>query len=415
MPESTLGLLFEIAADASKAETGLKKFTSSLDQSLGLAKGSVKAYSEILDLHFGFAEGTILKTARAMAYVGQGVQAAAKDLVYLGGAAAGVTTIAVLLAKRWSDAGTAIYEAHEKTGLAAEKLSGLRVAAMRNRESFETLAVTLARMEKNLSVGLANPASEAGKVLHALFGTTKQLNDLALLPVDAQIAKVTQRIYGLNNIGERNAALTALMGRGWMQVNSTMGDLGEKGYDPLIAKAKLLNQFFDAEAAARARQFGFELAQMKIQVEALALGVGQKLVPVLSQLIFLAEVKVQQGLGKTLVQATRDAAAGVFNLIATLNLGGMAHESYREGVAGITLALAGGSKETQGMTDALVAQLAEIDKLVRAQKRQEEGHQAVTRAKKEEKTETAEILRLASELGLATATTDAEYREYLKT
>lgn len=387
---STLGLLFEISADPKAAENALANFGHSIDK------------------YIGAAQGTAAKTGAAFV-------AAGKDLLYVGGIAAGLVTSAVLLAKRWSDAGTAIYEAAEKTGLSAEKLSGLRVAAERNRESFEALAMTLARMEKNLSVGLSNPASDAGKILHGLFGTTKELNDLALLPMDAQIAKVTQRIYGLSNVGERNTALTALMGRGWVQVNSTMQDLGEKGYDPLIARAKALNQFFDAEAAARARQFGFELDEMKIRVEGLALGIGEKLIPSMSQLIFLTEVKLQQSLGKNLKQALRDAAAGLLWMNAQVLAMPAGLERAGTRINDVTVALAGGAKETQGMTDALIAQQVEIEKLIRAQKAQRESHQAVTQAKKEEKTETAEILRLASELGLATATTDAEYREYLKT
>jgi hypothetical protein len=329
MPSETLGLLFEIGADPSKAQAALAKFSAALDRDLGLATGSTQK----------FAAGAL---------------AAGKDLLYLGGVAAGVAAGALALANRWAEAGSAIFEASEKTGLSAASLSGLRTTAKLLNEDFGAVTVTLGRMGRNIEAGLRAPSSEAGKALQGLFKSSDELQKLGLLPLDQRIAEVTKRIFTLNSVSQQNLELQALTGRGYNEVRSTLQELGKGGYDPLIAKAKALGQFFDAEAAERARKFNIQMKELQGTFEALSLSIGQRLVPAMSQLVLLTEIKLQQGLGKTLVQALRDAAAGALWFAAALDPMITKTDAWKDEVDKLALSIAGGKGEIQAMTDALV-------------------------------------------------------------
>jgi len=340
MADTVLGLLFEISADPSKAQAAISKLASTIDRDLGLAAGTTKKF-------------------------GEGAAAAGKDLLYLGGAAAGAVAGALALANKWAEAGAAIFEASEKTGLAAKNLSGLRVTTKLLDEDFGALVLTLGRMEKNITVGLRQPGEAAGKTLKGLFKSTDELNRLALLPMDDRVAAVVKRIFQLNDVGERNLALTNMSGRGYMQVLSSLQELAKGGYDPLIVRAKALGQFFDEQSAARAREFRIQLQQMKAEVSGLGLAIGKDLVPALRQLIGLAEIKLQQSLGKNLVQATRDAAAGMFRLFIAVQSLGTSEVLVGEQMDKMTLAIAGGKKETQAMTDLFVNLRAMTDALAK--------------------------------------------------
>lgn len=355
MAENVLGLIFEIAADASKATKEIDAFASKLDSGLGLATGKAREYAGQIDKHFGFAEGSILK-------VGQASMAAGKDLLILGGIAGGVAAGALALANKWAEAGTAIFEASEQTGLAADKLSGLHATAQVLDESTQALDQTLIKMGRNIESGLREPAGAAGKNLQELFKSSDELRRLGLMPLDAQIETVSKKIFGLNSVSQQNIQLAALAGRGYNEVRSTLAELGANGYDPLIERAKRLGQFFDKDSARRARQFRIELRQIKTQMEGMALVAGQALVPTLTQLIALLSVKLGQSFGENAQQSLRDYAAGIFNIAAKYSVAGLVSETFRQGVDRATLAIAGGNEETQKMTDQMVA----TDAMVRA-------------------------------------------------
>jgi hypothetical protein len=325
----TLKLLFEIAADPSKAESALERFSSGMTKHLGVS-------------------------SEATAKLGHDVSEAAKDLGVLGGAAAGLAAGALVLANRWAEAGTAVYEASEKTGISAEKLSGLRTTARLLDEDFSAVTVTLARMGRNIEAGLRVPSGEAGKALQALFKSSDELNKLGMMPLEQRIAEVSKRIFALNSTSQQNLELQALTGRGYMQVRSTLQELAKGGYDPLIEKAKALGEFFDEDAARRARAFRIEWQQLKVTMDGLALSLGQQLVPAMMQLVMLTEVKLQQSLGQTLLQAARDVAAGLLRITTGLATLGASELFFSERMEKLTLAVAGGKDETQAMTDSLI-------------------------------------------------------------
>jgi len=401
----TLGLYFEIAADPSKGIKAVEDFTASVENRLGAARGSFGLIAGDIERKWGLAEGSIART-------GVAAQAAAKDLAYLAAGAGALAAGALALANNWAQAGTEIFEAAEKTGISAEKLSGLRATAKVLDENFGALTITLGRMGRNIESGLRNPAGDAGKVLQSLYKNTTELRELGLKPLDDRIAAVNQRIFALNNVAQQNLALTALSGRGYNEVRSTLQELALRGYDPLIERAKQLGQYFDEQSAARARQFRIELQTMKAEVSGLGLAIGRDLVPALSQWVMLTDVKLQQSLGKNLKQALRDTFAGAVDLqLQILTLGG-GFGLVSDKIDALTLGLAGGKEETQAMTDRLVSLNAMVQANIKGTGELGEVHK---KKAADEASEVGTIAALFSRLQAELETTDSSYKRYLTT
>lgn len=280
--QNTLGLYFEIAADPSKGQKAVEDFASSVEKSLGAAKGSFGLITSDIEEKFKLSQGSIART-------GVAAQAAAKDLAYLAAGAGALTAAALGLAKQWADTGTEIFEANEKTGFAIQKLSGLHATAKLLGESTQTLDLTLVRLGRNIEAGLRSPAGEAGKTLQSLFKNTEELRTLGLKPTEDQVALVTKKIFELNSTSQQNIVLTGLAGRGYNEVRSTLKELGTGGYDPLIEKAKQLGLFYTPEEAAKARAFVAEMKAMRLEMAALGMTIGREAVPFFEQFFIRLE------------------------------------------------------------------------------------------------------------------------------
>jgi len=241
MPESTLGLLFEISADPSKAEGALARFTSGTMGQLAILTGGI--------------------TATGGALLAMSLKAA--------------------------QAGTEIYEASEKTGISAEKLSGLRINAKLLGESFDSVVMAVGRAERNIATGLGDSSSKAGKDLRELMGSAQAVTKFGLLPMEDRVALVTKRIFEMTDVGERNRLLIEFFGRGALQNMSILQKLAEEGYDPAIARAKQLGQFFTPEKAAEMRQYLVEYQSAKANLEGISMVIGAKAIPAFGQLMGL--------------------------------------------------------------------------------------------------------------------------------
>jgi len=253
-----LSLLFEINADPSRAQAAIEKFKASSLAELGsFQSGAQSAFGSIVG-PAGIAVGAIT----------------------------GISTALFEMAQHAAEVAHEIGKASEVTGISEKALSGLRVISGETRESFETLSASLGRAGRNITVGLADPSSQAGKILKALF-TEAQVQSLQLIPVEQRIQTVVKRIFELNDEGERNLALSAFLGRGWQTNIETLKILGDQGYAPAIQKAKALGQLYGPEERRKAEEFDKAWADMKLTFSAVALEVGTKLIPVLTELLRL--------------------------------------------------------------------------------------------------------------------------------
>lgn len=256
---NVLGLLFEINADPSNAQAAIDRFKAS-------SAASMTSFSSITSSALNAITGP---TAIAIG---------------------GITALGTALfaaSKKAAEMGSQIYEASEKTGISAEKLSGLRINSKLLGESFDSLTLSLGRAGKNIAEGLGDASSKAGKDLLGLLGSQKAVMEFGLMPMEDRVASLTKRIFEQTDVGERNRLLMEFFGRGALQNISTLQKLAEEGYDPAIARAKQFGQFFTGESAAQMRQYVVELESAKAQIEGLAITIGGKAAPAFTKLLGL--------------------------------------------------------------------------------------------------------------------------------
>lgn len=201
------------------------------------------------------------------------------------GSVAGLAGGMFALAVRAADVGSKIYEGSEKTGIAASQMSGLMAITKETGGNFEGLTTALARAGVNLEKGIIAPGAGAGKILAQVMGGAKNLSDLGLKPLGDRIQVVLSHIFAMNDTGQRNVALSALLGRGWMENVSSLKLLAEQGYAPAIAQAKRMSMFFDDNAARQAKQFKVALADIEAQFSGMGVAIGQSALPAFSRLM----------------------------------------------------------------------------------------------------------------------------------
>jgi hypothetical protein len=204
----------------------------------------------------------------------------------LAGLALGVTAVGgglFALAQKAAEYGSKIYEAKEKTGIAAGQLSGIMALTKEVGGNFDSLTNSLARAGANLS-GISEHGAKAAGSTTFLARAAKEAGDSGLKPMGDRIQSVLAQVFKWNNEGDRNKALSELLGKGWMENVSTLKLLAEQGYAPAIAAAQRLGIYFDDVSARQAKEFRVALADLEGQASGLGLKIGSELIPKLLSL-----------------------------------------------------------------------------------------------------------------------------------
>ncbi len=260
MADDVLSMLFKLDADPHAAAEALEGFQGKVEGIVGSLTNSFNGLGGVITRSLGGISPLAMVAAVGIAALAGGM---------------------IELAKRSAEAGAKIYELHEITGLSAEALSGMSAYAKLTGESLDSLGMAMGRMGKSIAMGLQNPTSLAGQQLTKLMGSSQALTQLGLKPMDDQIQTILNRIFALTDVGQRNLALQAMLGRGWMSNVETLKLLAEQGFAPAIARAKELGLFFDQQGAQQAKAFIVEIKTMQAEVNSLSLVLGKELIPAL--------------------------------------------------------------------------------------------------------------------------------------
>ena len=205
------------------------------------------------------------------------------------GAATAMGGAMFALAEHASEVGAEIYEASEKTGIGASQMSGLMAITKETKGNFDALTTSLARAGANLEKGIISPWRGRGQDSGSSHGRSKEPFRPGLKPMGDRLQVVLARIFAMNDVGVRNAALSSLLGRGWMENVSTLRILAEQGYGPAEAAARRLGVFFDDNAARQAKQFQVAIAELKGEMGGLGVAIGQSVIPKFSTLVTMIE------------------------------------------------------------------------------------------------------------------------------
>ncbi len=255
--DSSVGLLFKVSAQDNVSDA-LKKIRSNIEsdtQAIG-SKGSAE-----LDKLTGSSKGLGASFAGLANPVGLAAAAIASVATVAGSAAAGMFG----LAKNFSDYGSAVKDASDKTGLHAETLTALKYAGDQSGASIEQISKSVSKFSL-LVTDAANGSKEATAKLKSL-GLEPQA---ALRDLDASLSAVFKRIVELKPGFEQNAAAAAAFGA---KVGSDLlpfikqfdGDL-----PGLIKKAKELGVTLSDDDVEAADAFGDQLAELKSIAQSVA-------------------------------------------------------------------------------------------------------------------------------------------------
>lgn len=242
-----------------------------------------KAKTEIRDVDAAFSK---IGGALTSGPVGLGLAGIGTALLAVTAAAVTAGVALFDLSKSASEFGSEIFDATKKTGLSAESISAMKLAADQSGTSLEKITVGLAKFSK--TVGDAGDGSkEAARDLEALGITPQEaLNDL-----DGTLAKVLKRIQEAPPGIERMTLAQRAFGRSGADllpfIDSFNGDL-----ESLVKHAKALGVTLDDDTARAADEFGDTLDTLNAQLA----GVGREIAFVFIPTFTRAMQAISQGL-----------------------------------------------------------------------------------------------------------------------
>lgn len=312
MPEFSLKYLIEVSSD--KAKAALR----SLEQQFDKLNTSAKTAG-------GDGAATDLTgTSSALALIGSlagpaeiGIGAIATALTAAAGAASLAAAAIVSFTREAAAFGSEISDLRDKTGLAAETLIAMRLAAEQSGTSLEAVTKGIAKFAK--LVGEADRGSKEAQNTLKRFGLTASQ---AMKDLDGALEKVFKSLLNARSGVEQMALAQQAFGRSGTDllpfIKTFNGDL--KG---LVEQAKELGLTFDNETAAAADRLDDRLKVLELQFSAIKTQIGLAFIPVLTDLANILGdfLKSNQNEIRRFSSVTADAATGAIAVIKeTVNL-----------------------------------------------------------------------------------------------
>lgn len=260
-------LIFRAAGDTDDARKEFSKLRSEIKDTTTEGKGRFESFTQSL----GLSEKGAASLAGALPLIGAAATAAATVAVT---AAVSIARSLFEASKEAADFGSQIFDAGQKTGLSAEKLSAMKFAADQSGTSLETITQSAAKFAR--TIDSAGQGSEKAKDVLDRLGVTS--SDL-----DTALAQALKTIAETEDGTEQMALAMAAFGRSGADllpfIKSFDGDL-----DGLVRKAKQLGVTIDDEAARAADEFGDTLDTLNAQLTAVGRTVGFAVMPQFTKL-----------------------------------------------------------------------------------------------------------------------------------
>lgn len=266
--------------------------------------------------------------------------AVVSGIAAIGTAAAAVGVTLFNITKTSAEYGSTIYDASTKTGLGAETISALDLAAKQSGASLEQITSGIGKFAKTVGAA-ADGSAEAARSLKQL-GVDPQaaLNDL-----DGTLAKVFKRIGDAKPGVDRITMAQKAFGKSGADLLPMMEQVGFN-LDEFREKAKALGVTIDDEAAAKADEFGDQMDLLNAQLAGVGRTIGTELMDPLTDMTtllsdFLAENKdaIKQW-GTDTANVIRGVGAAWRDATHWLNqyiLGGQTVAQSRSGITGTDL------------------------------------------------------------------------------
>lgn len=266
----SIGLLFKIKADSSQASSELDKFNKDVKKSTGDIKDATTSqFNQI---------------SKSLGLTAQQTAALTTALPLLGAALAGVTAAAVgagvalfSIAKEASDYGSAIKDMSDKTGLSAESLSTLKLAADQSGSSLEAISEGVTKFSK--LIGSAAEGSETAKESLKRLGLDPQtaLNDL-----DGSLEIVFKRIFEAQNPIVRTKLATEAFSKAGANLIPVIKQMGGD-FQAFKKYAEEVGAVLSDKDVEAADDFGDALTALNAQAKTLLFTFAKEFLPIFTQ------------------------------------------------------------------------------------------------------------------------------------
>lgn len=279
----------EIIKGGSAVEKGAKSATSAINQlfvaGTNLGRGLSRAGGEVGALGgplmgLGYSGLAASRGVSALTALGPAVLGFAAALAVLGSEIlilGAMDYAAFKAATSFGKFGEEIFKLEKETGLSASLLEGLYVVANETGTSMSTLATQASRLEVNISKGITNPSSEAGKSLKNL---KLNLNDLATDSPDERMMRVASALRETTSTTDKMRDATGLLGRGFIQSREAL-DILLDGIENAKAKADAFGLALSRQEVEAAHKFEVAMRDLALGAEGLGVQVGERTAPMI--------------------------------------------------------------------------------------------------------------------------------------
>jgi hypothetical protein len=285
-------LKYTIESDNSKAKKDVQEVDSLLSKLFGKRSSASGLQSSFKDVaseisnitsaltgdRLSGAASQVTSLAEAFGAIPGPAGLAVGAIAGIGVAAVGAGAALFELTKKASEYGESIYNAQVKTGLHANTLSALQLAAKETGVEFDQVISSFGKFSQQL--GLASEGSEkAAKNLVALGLDPKTAAD----NLDASLGKVLKKIADAPTIVEKNTLAFQAFGKQGKDlipiIDRVHGNLEE--FTKEMEKA---GHTIDDQAVVASHEFGEVLTELEDQIGKVAIKLGIALMPTLNRL-----------------------------------------------------------------------------------------------------------------------------------
>ena len=209
-----------------------------------------RAFVEVFADTSPLARG-LKKAGKMLAGWADGLKSIGKQWAIAGSAGVGAFLGA---AKVFADAGGALDDMSQRTGVSVEALSALKYAAEQSGTSLEAVEAGV----KKLSVNLAEAAGGSQSARDKFTKLGLSFNDLAKMSPEKQFVAIAERLSQIEDPGQKAAATIDILGKSGADLIPLMNG-GANGVAALVEEAERLGLVMTSAEATAAAEFGDKL------------------------------------------------------------------------------------------------------------------------------------------------------------
>lgn len=230
------------------------------------------------------------KTKKAFSAVGKGLgkiggfaKSAAKGVAVLGAAVIGATAAFIALGAKAFNSLDDIGKTAGRTGLAAEQLQALQLAAVESGGSVEGLNKAMEKFTKNIGDVVVKGTGEAKYALDEMGISIRNASG-EIKPTGQLLEEVSDGLSRMGSESEKNSALQSLFGREGIKFNQVLAE-GVEGLDKWATEATTLGFIVKSDVIKSVESFNDRFAELQFMMGGFVKQTFGALAPGLDRLI----------------------------------------------------------------------------------------------------------------------------------